>query len=127
MTTKEVIAVLFPTPHLTDVELTDPDTPVTFCGRQVIGRKQMNVRDYLISTHLYYGGRQRPWQQHDSCSRSFSFTKPSYSQNCFDSDGLQMPAHSSESDSSPFESSGNPCDDCAPACNNNDSGRSLPK
>lgn len=93
MTTKGVIAVVFVTPHLTDVELMDPDTPVTFCGRQVIGRKQMSVRDYLISTHLYYGGRQRPWQQLDSCSRSFSFTKPSYLQNCFDSDGVQIPAH----------------------------------
>lgn len=120
MTTNGVIADVFVTPHLMHVDLTDPDTAATFCGCQVIGRKQMNVKVSLLSRHLC---RQRPRQHLHSRSGSVSFNKASYLQNSFDPVGVQMPAHRSESSPSLCEGSGNPCDDCVPACKNSDFGR----
>lgn len=119
MTTNGVIAGVFVTPHLMHVDLTDLGTTVTSCGCQVIGRKQMNARVSLPSRHVCRPGRQRPRQHLNSCSGSFSFTKASSFQSCPDPIGdVQTPALSSESAWSLREGSGNPCDDCAPACKN---------
>lgn len=116
MRTNGVIAGVFVTPHLMLVDLTALGTAVTSRGCQVIVLKQVEARVSLP-------GRQPPRQHLNSCSSSCSFTKASSLQSCCAAIGVQTPAHSSESAWSWRGGSGNPCDDCAPACKNRRFGR----